>query len=293
MTGRSAVFAVVSPLVVVGLLTSPLRAQEPVGTPDVHLLARTIQAEIEAIRWHMGRPFEDRPPIPVEDVAIRENFRQALTLWQKVNELGVELVGGGEPPPMVAAPRGGEYGPAEVHQVLTSVLSRLQEIKEGERRLSAGRYPGVANFADHASSDGEPRPSAAPRTRLTHQESPEREGHTMPYEDLRYNEVRQTSSHNAFQRPEGIYDQVVYWRIRSLEIDLHRGKPGRNGLKRDWYIVSSHGVAGGAKFLFGVPGDGPRPEFNRERLVGKGDANEVGWVDWDAKRRWRVNRFAD
>ena len=54
--------------------------------------------------------------------------------------------------------------------------------------------------------------------------------------DLRYNEVRQTSSHNAFQRPEGIYDQVVYWRVRSLEIDLHRGKPGRDALKKDWYV---------------------------------------------------------
>ena len=50
----------------------------------------------------------------------------------------------------------------------------------------------------------------------------------MLYEDLRYNEVRQISSHNAFQRFEGIYDQVVYWRIRSLEIDPHRGKPFRN-----------------------------------------------------------------
>ena len=58
----------------------------------------------------------------------------------------------------------------------------------------------------------------------------------MAYEDLRYNEVRQTSSHNAFQRLEGIYDQVVYWRIRSLEIDLHRGKPFRSALKKDWYI---------------------------------------------------------
>ena len=58
----------------------------------------------------------------------------------------------------------------------------------------------------------------------------------MAYEDLRYNEVRQTSSHNAFQRSEGIYDQVLYWRIRSLEIDLHRGKPGRKALKRDWYV---------------------------------------------------------
>jgi hypothetical protein len=58
----------------------------------------------------------------------------------------------------------------------------------------------------------------------------------MSYEDLRYNQVRQTSSHNAFQRFEGIYDQVVYWRIRSLEIDLHRGKPLRDALKKDWYV---------------------------------------------------------
>ena len=58
----------------------------------------------------------------------------------------------------------------------------------------------------------------------------------MAYEDLRYNEVRQTSSHNAFQTTAGIYDQVVYWRIRSLEVDLHRGKPFRDALKRDWYV---------------------------------------------------------
>ena len=64
----------------------------------------------------------------------------------------------------------------------------------------------------------------------------------MAYADLRYNEVRQTSSHNAFQRSEGIYDQVVYWRIRSLEIDLHRGKPFRDALKKDWYIYHVAGI---------------------------------------------------
>jgi hypothetical protein len=34
--------------------------------------------------------------IPVEGVDIRENFRQAMSLWQKVNQLATELVGGGE-----------------------------------------------------------------------------------------------------------------------------------------------------------------------------------------------------
>jgi hypothetical protein len=44
----------------------------------------------------------------------------------------------------------------------------------------------------------------------------------MAYQTLRYNEVRQKSIHNAFQRLEGLYDQVVFWGGRSLELDLHR-----------------------------------------------------------------------
>lgn len=62
----------------------------------------------------------------------------------------------------------------------------------------------------------------------------------MSYDDLRYNQVRQKSAHNAHQQLEGIYDQVHYWRIRSLELDLHRGKLGHPRLKRDWYIY--HGA---------------------------------------------------
>lgn len=114
-----------------GASSSPLPAQDSPGTPEVHLLARTIQEEIEVLRWHMGRPSETRDPIPLTDVSIRENFRQAMTLWQKVNQLGVELVGGGESPPLVRAPAGQNYGPSEVHTVLSSVLARLQEIRDG------------------------------------------------------------------------------------------------------------------------------------------------------------------
>ena len=83
------------------------------------------------IRWQMGRPLEIRPPIPVREVASRENFRQAMTLWRKVNQLGIDLVGGGEIPPIVTVPLGDEYGPTQVHQVLTGVVDRLQEIREG------------------------------------------------------------------------------------------------------------------------------------------------------------------
>jgi hypothetical protein len=114
----------------VGLPGSGLSAQD-ITPPDVDLLVRTIAQELEVLRWHMGRPAEVRAPIPVEDVAIRENFRQAMTLWQKVNQLGIEVVGGGEAPPIVRPPRGGSYGPEHVHAVLGGAMERLQEIREG------------------------------------------------------------------------------------------------------------------------------------------------------------------
>ena len=117
-------------LMSVGLPGSGLSAQD-IGPPDVDLLIRSIAQELEVLRWHMGRPPELRAPIPVQDVAIRENFRQAMTLWQKVNQLGIEMVGGGEAPPVVRPPRDGSYGPEHVHAVLTGAMDRLQEIREG------------------------------------------------------------------------------------------------------------------------------------------------------------------
>lgn len=112
-------------------ISTPGLTGQETTTPDVDLLARSILQDLDALRWHMGRPPEVRDPIPVEDVAIRENFRQAMSLWQKVNQLGIELVGGGEAPPIVRVPEGAEYGPPHVHQVLASALERLDEVREG------------------------------------------------------------------------------------------------------------------------------------------------------------------
>lgn len=38
-----------------------------------------------------------------------------------------------------------------------------------------------------------------------------------------YGSVRQKGSHNSYQRTEGYLDQALYWRNRSLEIDIHNG----------------------------------------------------------------------
>ncbi|HHL31959.1 MAG TPA: hypothetical protein ENJ41_05175 [Oceanospirillales bacterium] len=53
-----------------------------------------------------------------------------------------------------------------------------------------------------------------------------------------YQQVRQKGSHNSYQRSEGYDDQLLYWRIRSLEIDIHNSNnkdhwPAVNG---DWYV---------------------------------------------------------
>ena len=58
---------------------------------------------------------------------------------------------------------------------------------------------------------------------------------SFPYR--RYNEVRQKSSHNSFQRQEALIDQLVYHRVRSLELDLHVGK-GWSWPKtsQNWYV---------------------------------------------------------
>ena len=66
-----------------------------------------------------------------------------------------------------------------------------------------------------------------------------------PYSEIRYNQVRQKSSHNSFQREEGIYDQMLYWRLRSLEFDLHNDKGLSQNLTGNWYIYHTYGVDDG------------------------------------------------
>ena len=62
----------------------------------------------------------------------------------------------------------------------------------------------------------------------------------MGYDDLRYDDVRQKSIHNTFQRIEGIYDQIVYWRVRSLEADIHTSHvfddPDTGGDFDEWFV---------------------------------------------------------
>lgn len=44
------------------------------------------------------------------------------------------------------------------------------------------------------------------------------------YDKLRYNHVRARGSHNSYQRDEDLVDQMLYWRLRHVELDLHTAR---------------------------------------------------------------------
>lgn len=57
-----------------------------------------------------------------------------------------------------------------------------------------------------------------------------------PGPDIPYSEVVQKSSHNSYARDEPILDQLLYHRIRSIELDVHVSKSGSSELPGDWFV---------------------------------------------------------
>ncbi|WP_054113508.1 Ca2+-dependent phosphoinositide-specific phospholipase C [Marinagarivorans algicola] len=49
----------------------------------------------------------------------------------------------------------------------------------------------------------------------------------------RYNDIQQKSSHNSYARDEGLLDQLIFHRVRSIELDLFRN--GSSG--QDWRVM--------------------------------------------------------
>jgi hypothetical protein len=54
--------------------------------------------------------------------------------------------------------------------------------------------------------------------------------------DVPYDRVLQKSIHNAYERDEPIVDQLLYHRIRSLELDIHTRREGRAAAPGDWFV---------------------------------------------------------
>jgi hypothetical protein len=57
-----------------------------------------------------------------------------------------------------------------------------------------------------------------------------------PFESIRYDEVVMKTTHNAYASDEPLFDQLVYHRIRSLELDVHVAKSGARAPASDWFV---------------------------------------------------------
>jgi hypothetical protein len=51
-----------------------------------------------------------------------------------------------------------------------------------------------------------------------------------------YAEIQLKSSHNSYQRDEALVDQLVYHRVRSIELDIHTGKTFEPTVAGQWYV---------------------------------------------------------
>lgn len=57
-----------------------------------------------------------------------------------------------------------------------------------------------------------------------------------PGPDVPYSQVVQKSSHNSYEREEPLLDQLLYHRIRSVELDVHVSRRGSAELDGDWFV---------------------------------------------------------
>ena len=111
------------------------RSADQVGNIEVkppHVLARVtlLRAELERLRFYMGKPVDNRPELVVRNAAPREVFFQAMTLFKKANRLAFEITS-----ETIAAPTPPNVmiQPAHVLSVVSTALERIRRI---QNRLS-------------------------------------------------------------------------------------------------------------------------------------------------------------
>ena len=101
---------------------------QPIGNPDVFVLAAQTAEEVELIREVMGRPYDDSPRLPASDVSEFEVFFQAQTLFRKANQLAQEFAGAERLAPP-ALPQT-EVSPSDTHTVIAGALEQVRSVKD-------------------------------------------------------------------------------------------------------------------------------------------------------------------
>lgn len=60
---------------------------------------------------------------------------------------------------------------------------------------------------------------------------------------VKYNALRMKSSHNSYERHEALLDQLVFHRVRSIELDIHNGKSEWLRVPGNWYVYHSDSLS--------------------------------------------------
>ncbi len=91
--------------------------------PDVFARVSLARAEIELIRFAMGKPKDERQEIGVTGVYPREVYFQAITMFHKANRLSFELI---REVASIPEPPSTDIQPADVMAVLDAALNRIR-----------------------------------------------------------------------------------------------------------------------------------------------------------------------
>lgn len=92
---------------------------------DVYQLVSELNAEIEHLRWYMGRPVNRQPAPQVRNVSPREVFFQVRTLYEKANRLAFETTQSSEEEPSMPE---GDLHPRDVYRLMKAAHYRVQHV---------------------------------------------------------------------------------------------------------------------------------------------------------------------
>ncbi len=132
--------AIVPPFLALLLASSAIADREDVAPPDVHARLMVLRAELEKIRFEMGKPLPEPRLAAVSNVAPREVYFQVSTLFRKSNRLSFEHTREVADPPL---PPRDPILPGDVLIVVDSALDRIARVKAhlGIAEASAALLP--------------------------------------------------------------------------------------------------------------------------------------------------------
>jgi len=123
------------------LAASPSVSATPaMGVANLDALLDRVRAEVELLRFQMGKPVDEQPPPAVDDVQPHEAFLQAQNLFRKTNRLARELIGASRQTPPVAPPAE-EIVIADVYIPLEAALEQVVALKNGLGIAAAADLP--------------------------------------------------------------------------------------------------------------------------------------------------------